>query len=75
MGKVNFRIKKYQNGWAVEIEKERNFILFKRRSWVHFISVAGIESMPWYFKSKETAMQELLSAIRWDTLVNSMDNG
>lgn len=68
---MNLRIKKYPRGWVVEIQKEKGF-LFKTKYWTHFISVAGIESMPWYFQSREFAEKEMLFKIRWQTLDNSL---
>lgn len=67
---MNLRIRKYRKGWVVEIQKTKGFI-FKTKYWIHFISVAGIESMPWYFHSEESAMREMLNKIKWDTIRNS----
>lgn len=58
MTNINVRVKQYSKGWVVEIEKEINYILYKKRYWTHLISVAGISSKPWYFKSRINAINE-----------------
>ncbi len=66
-----YRIKKYKRGYVVEIQKSKNYFFFKKQYWTHYISVAGIEEMPWYHISKEHAMSSLLDKIKWNTLANS----
>lgn len=68
---MKLRIQKYKRGWIVEVQKEKGF-LFKTKYWTHFISVAGIDSMPWYFKTREYAEMEMLNKIKWDTINNSL---
>ena len=68
---MKFRIKKYKKGYVVEIQKVKNYIIFKRYYWTHYISVSGIDSMPWYHKNKDYAMMNLLDQIKWNTIANS----
>jgi len=65
---MKFRIKEYLKGLVVEIQKTT---WYGKKYWTHFISVAGIESMPWYHGSYEFAMTSLLSEIRVETNRNS----
>ena len=65
-----FRIRKYPRGFVVEIQREKGW-LFKKKYWTHYISVAGIESMPWYFKQRDSALAELLLKVKYETLENS----
>lgn len=70
---MKFRIKKYPRGYVVEVKKQRRYLLFfKKDYWTHFISVAGIDSTPWYFKSYTAAKEELLSKVKWETFDNSI---
>ena len=68
---MKFRIKKYKRGYVVEIQKVRNYLLFKKYYWMHYISVSGIDSMPWYHKTEDYAMMNLLDKIKWNTIANS----
>ena len=68
---MKFRIKKYNKGYVVEIQKVKNYLIFKRNYWTHYISVAGISEMPWYHKTEDYAMMSLLDKIKWNTIANS----
>lgn len=68
---MKFRIKKYKKGYVVEIQKVKNYIIFKKYYWTHYISVSGIDSLPWYHKNKDNAMMNLLDQIKWNTIANS----
>ncbi len=65
---MSFRIKKYERGFVVEVEK-RGF--YGRRYWTHFISVSGISTEPWFHSSYEYAETNLLDEIRCQTVINS----
>lgn len=66
-----YRIKQYEKGWVVEINRPRRFGLFRINNWVHFISVSGISENPWYHSSFDSAMDSLLHKIKWQTIDNS----
>ena len=68
---MKFRIKKYKLGYVVEVQKFRNYFFYKKEYWEHYISVAGIDYLPWYHMTKEMAMMSLLDKIKWNTIANS----
>ena len=69
---VNIRVKKYPKGYVVEIQKEKRFLLFfTKKYWIHIISVSGIINKPWYYKSKETAINEAVRYFEIDLYLNS----
>lgn len=53
---LKMRVKKYPKGWVVEIQITKIFFFIKKKSWTHLISVSGIDSEPWYYSSKEIAI-------------------
>ena len=61
---MNYRIRKYNRGWAVEVQKEKGWWLWKKIYYAPYITVAGIDDEPWYFKSKGAAERELLNKIK-----------
>jgi len=65
---MKFRIKKYPKGCVVEIQKTK---WYGKKYWTHFISVAGIESIPWHHSTPEFAMDSLLYEIKTQTIRNS----
>ena len=65
---MKFRIKKYPKGWVVEIKKIK---WYGKKYWIHFISVAGIESQPWYHTTPDYAMDSLLYEIKRQTIHES----
>lgn len=60
---INVRVKKHPKGWVVE----QKFCFL----WKHSISVSGINSEPWYFKTKEMAINEAIRYFKYDLLRNS----
>ena len=48
-----FRIQEYTKGWVVEVQKQK---WYGKKYWTHFVSVAGIESEPWYYTTLDFAM-------------------
>ena len=66
-----YRIIKKERGFVVEIRKTKSNLFRTKTFWTHFISVAGIESMPWHFSTKDYALDALLFKIKCDTLENS----
>jgi hypothetical protein len=68
---LKVRVKQYPKGWVVEIQKEKSFLLFfKRKYWTHILSVSGIHYLPWYYKSKDTAISEACKNIKWELMSN-----
>lgn len=65
---MNYRIKKYEKGFVVEVQKTN---WYGRKYWTHFISVAGIRSEPWFHSSYEYAEMNLLNKIKCQTIRNS----
>jgi hypothetical protein len=61
-----FRIKKYKEGYVVEIK--RNFFGFTY--WKHYISYSGLDK-PFYFSSYLNAEDELIFKIRKNVVINS----
>jgi len=68
---MNFRIKKHTGGFVVEIQKPKRFLFITKTYWTHFISVAGIDNLPWYYSTKNFAMEGLLFKIKCETIENS----
>ncbi len=60
-----FRIEKYPKGWVVEIKKKK---WYGKEYWVHYVSVAGIDTQPWYHSSFEFALQSLLEKVKLDVI-------
>ena len=63
-----FRIKQYPKGYVVEIQKRK---WYGKKYWTHFISVAGIESKPWYFSSFGYAVEGFRNEIVTQVINNS----
>jgi hypothetical protein len=68
---MGFRIKKHPEGFVAEVKKTKTKFFIQRNYWTHYVSVYGIASMPWYYKTEEAALKGLLDEIKWDTLHNS----
>jgi len=60
---LEIRVKKYKKGYVIERRKGLR--------WVHIISVSGIESEPWYYKTKEMAISEAKKYLECDLLSNN----
>lgn len=65
---MKYRIKKYEKGYVAEVQKTN---WCGRRYWTHFISVAGVNSEPWFHSSYQYAEMNLLNEIKWQTIRNS----
>lgn len=63
-----YRIKRYPRGWVVE-QKHKTWT--GKTYWKHCISVAGIDSLPWYHTSYDFALESLINKIKEDTAENS----
>jgi hypothetical protein len=63
---LKFRIKYYPRGYVVEIRKFRWFIF---PYWTHYVSVAGIDSLPWYHETSEDAFSSLIDKLKQDLTV------
>ena len=66
--KIMFRIKKYDKGFVVEVQKSK---WYGKKYWTHFISIAGLANLPFYFSTYDGAMSETLKDIKWQTIINS----
>lgn len=51
--KIKCRIKEYPLGYVAQVQRS----IFGFKYWTHLISVAGIDSKPWYFKSTEETIR------------------
>ena len=60
---LKIRVKKYPKGWVVETQKSK---WYGKKYWMHIISTAGVESLPWHFSSKEFAISEAQSLFIYD---------
>lgn len=68
---INVRVKKYSKGWAVEIEKtKQKFLFLKVKYWTHIEAVSGMSDKPWYFETKEAAIEVVLKHFEWDLLIS-----
>ena len=68
---MEFRIKKYKSGYVVEVQKVKNYILFKKYYWTHYISAAGLETVAWHHSEYKYAMMNLLDKVEKETNKNS----
>jgi hypothetical protein len=59
------RMHKYPKGWVVEIQKKK---WYGKKYWIPLISVAGIESEPWYFQNYDSALKEAVNLFKWDLM-------
>lgn len=64
---INVRIKQYPKGWAIEIQKTK---WYGRRFWIHLISVSGMDEVPWYYDTKEIAIEQAKQYLGWDLLMS-----
>lgn len=56
LSNIKIRVKKYNQGWSVEIQKEKKFFfIFKRTYWMPLICYNGSDEA-FYYKTKEFAM-------------------
>lgn len=51
-----------RKGYVVEYKKRFLFFTY----WTHFISYAGLPSVPFYYISEERARKDMLKEIEWD---------
>jgi hypothetical protein len=63
-----FRIKRYPQGWVVEVKKRK---WWGKTYWTHYISVSGIPSQPWYHSTFDYAMMNLVREVRFETIESS----
>ena len=72
---LNVRVKKYPQGYAVEVQKTRYRFLgmFPLKYWVHIEAVSGMADKPWYYNTKEMAISEAVKHFEWDLIINSWD--
>jgi len=67
----NFRIKESNGTFVVQVQKQTNFLLFRRKYWTHYISVSGIDSLPWHHSTFDFAMMNLIKKVEEETIINS----
>lgn len=62
---VNFaiRIKRYENGYAVEVKVKRTLFGSK---WVNIVSYAGLRDAPFYYSTHEGAKTNVLKMIEYE---------
>ena len=63
------RVQKYPEWYAVEIQKSYFWISY----WTHIESVTWIPNQPWYFKTKEDAIEVAQLHFKWDLLIWTID--
>lgn len=68
---IEFRVKKHIQGWVAEVKSPRWRPWGIKWVWTHYVSVAGIHTEPWYYKSREAAEKGLLRYTKWDMIFNS----
>lgn len=57
------RVKKYAKGYAVEMQFKT---WYGRKYWKHIVSVSGIPSEPWYYKSYDIAVSQAAKYFEFD---------
>jgi hypothetical protein len=43
---------------------------YGKKYWLHFVSVAGIQSEPWYFRTFDFALSGLMDEVKYQALRN-----
>ena len=61
------RIKKYKKWWSPEVQKSFFFIKY----WVHIEWYNWLEEQPYYFDSKESALEITIKHFEWDILLET----
>jgi hypothetical protein len=59
---MNFRFRKYKQGWIVE--REQKYFFGFRSKWVHIAHWSGLGDYPYYSKTQEGARDQAVSEIR-----------
>ena len=59
---LKVRVKKYPKGWV--IQRKRLFW------WVHLIGTSGMSDEPWYYSTKEVAIEEVLRYMKYDLILH-----
>ena len=67
----NIRVKKYAKGYSVEIEQTKRFLFWTKKQWIHIEAWSGLHHEPFYFKTKEFAIEEASQHFKWDLIINS----
>jgi len=71
---LKVRAKQYPKGWAVEIETtKRTWYGIRKKRWEHLISVSGMDTVPWYYDTKERAIEQAVKLFEWDLLIGTRD--
>jgi len=69
---LKVRVKKYPQGYSVEVEKTKTvFLFFKKRYWIHIESYSGLSERPFYYSTKEMAISEATKHFEWDLLISA----
>jgi hypothetical protein len=61
-----YRLKKYEQGWIVEVEKYVGFWFFIFKKWVHVTHYLGLPNSPFYCETPEKARDSALDQIKGD---------
>ena len=64
-------VHQYAKGWVVEIQVNT---WYGRKYWIHIESVSGMENEPWYYLTKEQAIEQAVKHFKWDLLIGTRDN-
>jgi len=67
---LKVRVKKYPKGYVVEIQKSKCTLFGLKKYWTHLISTSGMSDIPWYYSSKEIAIEEAVKYFEWDILIS-----
>jgi len=71
LGRVKLRANKSVKGWLVEIQlSKRHLLFFRKKYWAHIVFATGISTIPWYYDTKERAVEETLKLIKFNLLHN-----
>lgn len=58
---MKLRIQQYGDVYVSEIQRRK---WYGKLYWTHFITVSGIDSMPWFFTTYEAALESTMTQIR-----------
>ncbi len=62
--KFRIRVMEYKMGFAVEVKVNR----FMGSKWVNIVSFAGLDDCPFYYSSKQRAINDVVKLIEWKLL-------
>ena len=71
----DFRIVRSQEGFLVEKQIVKWTLFGLKKKWIHFISYSGLSDCPYYFKTFDSALENMLKEVKWDIIFDYENYG